>query len=54
MSKWYLANHGAKDEVKGATLIGITLKRFTLYTLASLGSNYSPTLLIYAYVRASN
>ena len=49
----YLANHGAKDELKGATSIGITLQRFTLYTLASFSSNYSPTILIYAYVRAS-
>ena len=53
-SKWYRANHGAKDELKGATPIGITLQRFTLYTLASFGSNYSPTIPIYAYVRASN
>jgi hypothetical protein len=33
---WYLANHGAKDGLKGATPIGITLQRFILYTLASL------------------
>ena len=51
---WYLVNYGAKDELKGATLIGITLQRFILYTLASFGSNYSPTILIYVYVRASN
>ena len=50
----YLANHGAMDELKGATPIGITLQRFTLYTLASFGSNYSPTIPIYAYVRASD
>ena len=52
--KCYLANHGAKAKLKDATLIGITLQRFTLYTLASFGSNYSPTILIYAYVRPSN
>jgi hypothetical protein len=28
--------HGAKDELKGATPIGITLQRFILYILASL------------------
>ena len=50
----YLANHGAKDELKGATPISIRLQRFTLYTLVSFGSNYSPTIQIYAYVRASN
>ena len=54
ISKCYLANHGAKDELKGTTSIGITLQRFILYTLASFGSNYSPTIPIYAYVRASN
>ena len=54
ISKCYLANHGANDELKGATLIGITLQKFTLYTLASFGSNYSPTFPIYAYVRTSN
>ena len=51
--KCYLANHGAKDELKGATPIDIKLQKFTLYTLASFGSNYSPTIPIYAYVRAS-
>jgi len=50
ISKCYLANHGAKDELKGVTPIGITLQRFILYTLASFGSNYSPTISIYAYV----
>ena len=54
VSKWYLANHGAKDELKGATPIGITLQKFILYTLASFGSNYSPIIQIYAYVRTSN
>jgi hypothetical protein len=54
ISKWYLANHGAKDELKGATLIGIMLQRFILYTLTSFGSNYSPTIPIYTYVQASN
>ena len=53
VSKWYLANRGTKDELKGATPIGITLQRFILYTLASFGSNYSPTFLIYAYVQAT-
>jgi hypothetical protein len=52
VSKWYLANHGAKDELNGATSIGIMLQRFILYTLASFGSNYFPTLLIYAYMQA--
>ena len=42
--KWYLANHGDKDGVQMATLIGITLQRSILYTLASFGSHYSPTL----------
>ena len=50
----YLANYGAKDGLKSATLIGITLQRFILYTLASYGSIYSTTFLIYAYVQASN
>jgi hypothetical protein len=49
-----LANHGAKDGVKSATPISITLERFILSTLASFGSNYSPTISIYAYVQASN
>jgi hypothetical protein len=31
-------------------LIGITLQRYILYTLASFGSHYSPKLPIYAYV----
>ena len=46
-----VATHDAKDGVKSATPIGITLQRFILYTLASFGSYYSPTFLIYAYVR---
>ena len=50
VSKWYLANHGAKDELKDATSIGIALQRFILYTLASFDSNYSLTIPIYAYV----
>ena len=41
--KWYLANHGAKDGVQMATLIGIMLQRSILYT-ASFGSHYSPNL----------
>ena len=41
ISKWYQANHGAKDELKDATPIGITLQRSILYTLASFGSYYS-------------
>jgi hypothetical protein len=52
--KWYLANHGAKDGVQMATLIGITLQRSILYTLASFGSHYSLTLPIYVYVQAIN
>ena len=32
----YLANHGAKDGLKCATPIGITLQRLILYTLAYL------------------
>ena len=51
-SKWYLVNHGAKDGVQMATPIGITPKRSILYTLASLGSYYSPKLPIHAYVQA--
>jgi hypothetical protein len=47
-------SHGAKDGVKSATPIGIMLQRFILNTLASFGSNYSPTISVYAYVRASN
>jgi hypothetical protein len=50
--KCYLANHGAKDGVQMATPIGITLQRSILYTLASFGSHYSPTLPIHAYVQA--
>ena len=42
--KWYLANHGAKDGVQMATPIGITLQRSILYTLASFGRHYFPTL----------
>jgi hypothetical protein len=53
-SKWYLASHGGKDELKGATPIVITFQRFILYTLASSGSNYSPKIPIYAYVTALN
>jgi hypothetical protein len=34
------------------TPIGITLQRSILYTLASFGSHYSPTLPIHAYVQA--
>jgi hypothetical protein len=49
--KCYLTNHGAKDGVQMATLIGITLQRFILYTLASFGSYYSPKLPIHAYVQ---
>ena len=52
ISKWYRANHGAKDEFKGATPIGIMLQRSILYTLASFGSYYSPKLPIHAYVQA--
>ena len=48
----YLANHGAKDFVQMATLIGITLQRSILYTLALFGSYYSPKLSIHAYVQA--
>ena len=36
ISKWYRANHGAKDELNGATPIGIMHQRLILYTLASL------------------
>jgi hypothetical protein len=50
--KSYLTNHGSKDGVQMATLIGIMLQRSILYTLASLGSYYSPTLPIHAYVQA--
>jgi hypothetical protein len=50
--KWHLANHGAKDGVQMVTLIGITLQRSILFTLASFDSHYSPTLPIYAYVQA--
>ena len=50
ISKCYLSNHGAKDELKGATPIGITLQRFTLYTLVSFSSNYSPTISIYPFL----
>jgi hypothetical protein len=50
--KCYLTNHGAKDGVQMVTLIGITLQRFILYTLASFGSYESPTLPIYVYVQA--
>jgi hypothetical protein len=39
-----LTNHGAKDDVQMATLIGIMLQRSILYTLASFGSYYSPKL----------
>jgi hypothetical protein len=35
-----------------ATLIGITLQRSILYTLASFGRYYSPKPLIHAYVQA--
>ena len=42
--KWYLANYGAKDGVQMATSIGITLQMSILYTLASLGRHYFPTL----------
>ena len=42
--KWYLANHGAKDGVQMATSIDITLQRSILYTLASFGRHYFPTL----------
>jgi hypothetical protein len=49
-----LATHGAKDGVKMCTLIGIMHQRLILYTLASFGSDYSPTIPIYVYVRASN
>ena len=37
ISKWYQANHGAKDELKDATPIGIMLERSISYTLASFG-----------------
>ena len=50
--KCHLTNHGAKDGVQMATPIGITLQWFILYTLASLGSYYSPKLPINAYVQA--
>jgi hypothetical protein len=50
--KCYLTNHGAKDGVQMATLIGIPLQWSILYTLASFGSYYSPNLLIHAYVQA--
>jgi hypothetical protein len=49
--KSYLTNHDAKDGVQMATLIGITLLRSILYTLASCGSYYSPKFLIHAYVQ---
>ena len=42
--KCYLTNHGAKDGVQMATPIGITLQRSILYTLASFGTHYFPTL----------
>ena len=42
--KCYLTTHGAKDGVQMATPIGITLQRSILYTLASFGRYYSPTL----------
>ena len=42
--KWYLANHGAKDGVQMATPIGVTFQRSILYTLASFGRHYFPTL----------
>ena len=42
--KWYLENHGAKDGVQMATPIGIMLQGSILYTLASFGRYYSPTL----------
>jgi hypothetical protein len=48
--KSYLTNHGAKDGVQMAISIDITLQRSILYTLASFGSYYSPTLSIHAYV----
>jgi hypothetical protein len=50
--KSYLTNHGVKDGVQMATLIGITLQRSIIYTLASFGSHYSPTLSIHVYVQA--
>ena len=46
----YLVNHDAKDELKGATPIGITLQRFILYTLASLSSANTPTNFIFMHV----
>jgi len=42
---------GAKDGIL-ATLIGITLQRSILYTLASFGSSKSPKIPIRAYVQA--
>ena len=50
----YLVTNGAKDGVQMATPIGIMLQRSILYTLASFGRHYSPTLPIYAYVQAFN
>jgi hypothetical protein len=50
--KRYQTNHGTKDGVQMATLIGITLQRSILYILASFGSHYSPKLLVHAYVQA--
>ena len=42
--KLYLTNNGAKDGVQIATPIGITLQRSIIYTLASFGRHYFPTL----------
>ena len=42
--KWYLANNGAMDGVQMANPIGIMLQRSILYTLASFGRHYFPTL----------
>jgi hypothetical protein len=50
--KSYLTNHGSKDGVQMITPIGITLQRSILYTLALIGSHYSPKLPIHAYVQA--
>ena len=44
--KCYLTNHGVKDGVQMATPIGITLQRSILYTLASFGRHYFPTLFL--------
>jgi hypothetical protein len=52
--KSYLTNHGAKVGVQMAILIGITLQKSILYTLASFGTHYSPKLPIIHMYKLSN